>query len=385
MPAVVTARRQVPAAAGRGHGPRCRRSARPPTAAGPAPGAGGTRSGAASGRGAAGRRSLPAPVRPAGAPRRRTAWSRRGWPRLRCPVPSRSRPARACSDPARSGGPRPPAVPRAGSAWPACLSLSLGPPSISRTSPLTAVACRSYLLGDLAGPGEHEAHRLVPQIGRRVEHQRATTIDHGDPVLAAVFGGRVRDASRPERAMHPHLLDAEIRALPHSRLGSCRRRSDDHGLDTARDRLQVVVATIAFDLVGVRVDREHLVATIPQPLVHDVAAVILRRPGYASHRDALVGQELRRGLFHREHDCLLCAGRARTASQPSSPHAAPTDATGPGTNVTRLGPIRPLRTIGDHPRPARAARYEESPSSRAARTAAWVRRSRPSLASRLET
>jgi hypothetical protein len=59
--------------------------------------------------------------------------------------------------------------------------------------------------------------------------------------------------------MHPNLLDAEIGALAHG--GQCvlRPGSYHHGLHTAGDGLQIMKAPVAFHLVGVGVDGEHLV------------------------------------------------------------------------------------------------------------------------------
>jgi hypothetical protein len=50
--------------------------------------------------------------------------------------------------------------------------------------------------------------------------------------------------------------------------------SDDDGLDPSRNVTKVGIAGVTFDLGGVRVDRKHVVATLPQSSVHDVAAVI---------------------------------------------------------------------------------------------------------------
>jgi hypothetical protein len=52
----------------------------------------------------------------------------------------------------------------------------------------------SDLLGDMAC--EHEPHDLVPSIGGGAEHQRAASVDHGDPAPPAVAGGRGRHAAR---------------------------------------------------------------------------------------------------------------------------------------------------------------------------------------------
>ena len=63
-------------------------------------------------------------------------------------------------------------------------------PANLRARALVAVdgAGASGLLGDMAC--EHVPHHLVSEIGGGVEHQRAAPVDHGDPVLPAVLGGR---------------------------------------------------------------------------------------------------------------------------------------------------------------------------------------------------
>ena len=47
---------------------------------------------------------------------------------------------------------------------------------------------RSDLLRDAARQGEDDAHRLVSEVGGRVEHARAAAVDHRDAVLAAEVG-----------------------------------------------------------------------------------------------------------------------------------------------------------------------------------------------------
>jgi hypothetical protein len=51
---------------------------------------------------------------------------------------------------------------------------------------------------------------------------------------------------------------------------------DHDALDAAGDRLEVVVRRVSLHLVGMGVDRGDAVAALPQPLVDDVGAVILR-------------------------------------------------------------------------------------------------------------
>jgi hypothetical protein len=62
-----------------------------------------------------------------------------------------------------------------------------------------------------------------------------------------------------------------------------------------------VVAAIALDLIGVRVDGEDLIAALPEALVDDVAPVVPRLPGDARDRHPPVGQELRRRRFDLLH------------------------------------------------------------------------------------
>src|SRR5919197_6458400 len=120
---------------------------------------------------------------------------------------------------------------------------------------------------DVAVEREDESHRLVADVGGGVEHARAAAVDYGDAALAAVLGGGVRDAAGAEGAMHPDVLDPELRALAHRLLGGLGPRSDHDRVHAAGDRAQVVVRAVALDLVGVGVYREDLVPALAQALV----------------------------------------------------------------------------------------------------------------------
>src|SRR5215469_6180161 len=104
----------------------------------------------------------------------------------------------------------------------------------------------SHLLGHV--PGVDQAHDLVPEIGGGPEHQRAAAVDHGDAVGPAVTGGGFGDAARPGAPVHPHMLDAELRALTHGVLGDLGPGSDHHRLNPARDRFQILIAPVPLDL-----------------------------------------------------------------------------------------------------------------------------------------
>src|SRR4051812_19989074 len=101
---------------------------------------------------------------------------------------------------------------------------------------------------------KQQPHDLVAEVCRRVEHEWTTTVDHRDAMLTAVGSGRGVDAAFAVGAMHPHVLDAELRALSHRALSLLGRGRDDDGLDTSGDAPQVVIAAGALDLLGVRVD-----------------------------------------------------------------------------------------------------------------------------------
>src|SRR5664280_1438963 len=108
--------------------------------------------------------------------------------------------------------------------------------------------------------------------------------------------------------MHPHVVDPQLCALPHG--GICRLGfgPNHYGCDTAGDRLQVGIGAIPFDGLGIRVDGEDFIASVPQTFVHDVAAVSLWVPGNPCHRNPFVGEEVGGGLldgFHEDHhtDC----------------------------------------------------------------------------------
>ena len=126
-------------------------------------------------------------------------------------------------------------------------------------------------------PGPEESQDLVAEVGGRPKHQWTASIDHRDAVLPAVIGGGCRDAAGARAPMHPNLLDAQLGALAHGLLGDLGPCSDHHRLHSAGDRLQIRIAPIPLDLVGVRVDGEDLIAALAQAPVHDVAPVLLGR------------------------------------------------------------------------------------------------------------
>src|SRR5262245_54210123 len=99
--------------------------------------------------------------------------------------------------------------------------------------------------------GKDHAHDLVTEVGGRLVHQRAPTIDHGDAVLPPVISGGRRDTAGTGAAMHPDMPDAELRALTHRVLRLVGCRGDDDGVNAPGDALQVVVAHGTLDLVGI--------------------------------------------------------------------------------------------------------------------------------------
>src|SRR5262245_28728198 len=161
---------------------------------------------------------------------------------------------------------------------------------------------RSDRLRHLAGAGEDEPHDLVAGVGGRLEHQRAAAVDDGHAALAAIDGGGVADAPIPERAVHPHLVDAERLALADRGLGPVGPRGDDDRVDAAGDVVQRGIAPVALDLLRVGIDGEDLVAAVPQPLVDDVAAVVLRVARHTGDRDPVLGEERGRSFLDGGHD-----------------------------------------------------------------------------------
>ena len=115
-------------------------------------------------------------------------------------------------------------------------------------------------LGTLPVRVKIDTHRLVAAIGGGIEHARAAAVDHRDALLAAVVGRRLGDAPGAGSAVHPDMLDGEVGALAHRCFGGLGSGSDHDRIDAAGDRAQVAVAAIAFDLVGVRIDGEDVIA-----------------------------------------------------------------------------------------------------------------------------
>src|SRR5215204_6329255 len=150
----------------------------------------------------------------------------------------------------------------------------------------------SHLSWNVATEREEEPHRLVARIGCRSEHAWAAAVDHGDAVRAAQLSCSFGDAAGSGAAVHPCLPDPELDALAHRCLGMLGPGRDHHRLDTARDRPQVVVGGVAFDLVGVWIDGEDVVAAVAQPVVDDIPTMVSRRARDAGDGDALVPEEL---------------------------------------------------------------------------------------------
>ena len=72
--------------------------------------------------------------------------------------------------------------------------------------------------------------------------------------------------------MHPDVPDPEIGALAHRLVGDVRPLTDHDGVNAAGDRVEIVVCAIPLYFFGVRIDREHVIAAVAQPLVDGIAA-----------------------------------------------------------------------------------------------------------------
>src|SRR5215218_38876 len=101
------------------------------------------------------------------------------------------------------------------------------------------------------------------------------------------------------------MLNAERDTLVHRGLGTLWPRRDHHRLDSARNRSQVLVGGIAFDLACIGIHSKHVVSALSQTFVDGVAAVTLRLSRDPGHRYSLVSQELGRYFLDRLHDFSL--------------------------------------------------------------------------------
>src|SRR5689334_3285537 len=101
--------------------------------------------------------------------------------------------------------------------------------------------------------------------------------------------------------MHPYVLDPELDALSHRPLRFVGRRGDDDGVHSSGDAAQIVITPGTLNLIGIGVDREHLVTPFPQTLEHGIGSVLLGLPRHACYSDPLVSKELGSGFLHRWH------------------------------------------------------------------------------------
>jgi hypothetical protein len=65
--------------------------------------------------------------------------------------------------------------------------------------------CRSWF--------DEKAHHLPRTADHRLEHQLASAVDHGNPVLASIACGGIQDTAVSEGSTHPHLRAPEVGAL----------------------------------------------------------------------------------------------------------------------------------------------------------------------------
>src|SRR5262249_37178832 len=130
---------------------------------------------------------------------------------------------------------------------------------------------------------------------------RTAAVNHGDAVPATKGCRRRIDAALTEGPMHPDVLDPELGALSHCPLSLVRRRGNDDGVNTSWDAPQVVITVSPLDLVRIRIDREHLITSIPQTLEHGVGSMLPGLSRHACHGDPLESKELGCGFLHRWH------------------------------------------------------------------------------------
>src|SRR6266540_2403518 len=93
--------------------------------------------------------------------------------------------------------------------------------------------------------------------------------------------------------MHPDARDASVAALAHDLFGSVRPGDDHDAVDTTRNRFHVWIAALVLERFHMRIDRKDFVSSgleaVEDQVSDGMATVVVR---YASHRDALLSQEL---------------------------------------------------------------------------------------------
>ena len=89
--------------------------------------------------------------------------------------------------------------------------------SVQLDSRMLFRSCSKAAFTPAWGPpaSEHKTHRLVPEICGGIEHAWAAAVDDGDPVFAPYSAAAWETLPYSRAAMHPHLLDAQLGALPH--------------------------------------------------------------------------------------------------------------------------------------------------------------------------
>ena len=92
--------------------------------------------------------------------------------------------------------------------------------------------------------------------------------------------------------MHPHVPDTQVRALPHRLVGGFGSSPDYHGVNSTGNGRQIRIRGVPLYGRGIGIDSEYVIASLPEPLVNDIAAMSFSISGNSRHGDPFRGEEL---------------------------------------------------------------------------------------------
>jgi hypothetical protein len=129
-------------------------------------------------------------------------------------------------------------------------------------------------LWNAASPLKPPFHALVSEIDRFTEHERAASNDALDAVCLARSNGLLRNAAISKGSMEPDSRHTVVTTLSYDLNRNIRPRRNHDTVKGPLDGSHVAITSSVLDLRGIRVDRKHVIANIPQFAEHGVCGLV---------------------------------------------------------------------------------------------------------------
>src|SRR5262245_46484952 len=154
--------------------------------------------------------------------------------------------------------------------------------------------------GKVSAPAEPCPDAAVPEVDGLEVHEGTAAHDGSNARAGARLDRVLRDAPATEGPMEPDATHAALESLLHDTERGVRMGGHDHAIDVARHAREVRIAPGTLDLCGVRVDRDRVVAAVPELAEHGIGRARSRSRD-ARDGNSFPAQNLRNGLGGFRH------------------------------------------------------------------------------------